>query len=482
MTSTQRLCTAIQHNYGAQPDGSWAESYVDSNTGATLFTQPIQPYKPTQTPPAQVGLENDWCVLAQQQQQTQEVVATEVIEASVSTGSPMDGLIVMGVAILSLIGVGGLGLALSYRIKPDPTMQFLPAKNPPHLLPATELEHLDFEDEAEPAAVKPAERAEKAIGTSQWDEEEDAPIDTSADEQRLRDALGYPAVLIYGASGSGKSTLARWFIHERQQIGHTVEVCDPHRAYGQWEDVDHYGDGLDYQACDERLHAFSEKVENRYRTLAQRPNYNPRPHTLLTEEFTNWATQCPHAGSFFASSMSDLRKVNMHALYVAHGRTLSALGGSSGTAKQRDNSLLEIELDVAIDGNGRPVPSGKGHIKYPQQNKRVPFTVPPCVSEFADGKTFVSNESANTEIVELLGKIATEIKKQAAQKEGGHITVRSAAQCLPSDRRSTIYPKMPEYCKALAEMYPEEFEVFQGVADEWRVAYLKSPNYNGEAS
>lgn len=480
MTSTQRLCSSIQHNYGAQPDGTWAESYVDSDTGATLFTQPIQPYKPTQTAPSQVGLENNWCVNSHSQ-----VVAVlpEPVEAPAATASPTDGLIVMGVAIMSLIGVGGLGLALSYRVKPDPTIQFLPKRTPLELPPMPESEELFFEqDELGGQSVDPTVASKKPIqpvnsAAPEWDEEEDTPIDTSGDEQRLRDALGYPAVLIYGASGSGKSTLARWFVHERQQIGHTVEVCDPHRAYGQWEDVEHYGDGLDYQACDERLRAFSEKVENRYRTLAQRPNYNPRPHTLLTEEFTNWATQCAYSGSFFASSMSDLRKVNMHALYVAHGRTLSALGGSSGTAKQRDNSLLEIELDVALDGNGRPVPSGKGHIKYPQQNKRVPFTVPPCVSEFADGKTFVNTESANTEVVELLGKIATEIKKQASQKEGGNITVRTAAQCLPSDRRSEIYPKMPDYCKALADMYPEEFKVFQGTADEWRVAYLKSPTY-----
>lgn len=82
-----------------------------------------------------------------------------------------------------------------------------------------------------------------------------------------------------------------------------------------------------------------------------------------------------------------------------------------------------------------------------------------------------------SELVDLLAKIANEIKKQAAKKEDGHITVRAAAQCLPSDRRKELYPKMPEYCKALAEMYPEEFKVFQGKADEWRVAHLKSPTF-----
>ena len=84
-------------------------------------------------------------------------------------------------------------------------------------------------------------------------------------------------------------------------------------------------------------------------------------------------------------------------------------------------------------------------------------------------------EDSDNELVDLLAKIANEIKKQATQKEGGHITVREAAQCLPSKKRKDLYPKMVEYCQALAEMYPEEFKVFQGRAGEWRVAHLKSP-------
>ncbi|MFG6101692.1 hypothetical protein U2F10_05530 [Leptothoe sp. EHU-05/26/07-4] len=61
MTTTVRSCNAIQHSYGAQPDGSWVESYIDSDTEAVLFVQPIKPYKPTQTAADQVGLENGWC-------------------------------------------------------------------------------------------------------------------------------------------------------------------------------------------------------------------------------------------------------------------------------------------------------------------------------------------------------------------------------------------------------------------------------------
>lgn len=87
----------------------------------------------------------------------------------------------------------------------------------------------------------------------------------------------------------------------------------------------------------------------------------------------------------------------------------------------------------------------------------------------------------DSELVDLLAKIANEIKKRASQKEEGHITVREAAQFMQGDKRKELYPKMPEYCQALASMYPSEFKVFQGVASEWRVAYLKSPTYVSHA-
>ncbi|MDV3349927.1 hypothetical protein QGP82_14575 [Leptothoe sp. LEGE 181152] len=91
-----------------------------------------------------------------------------------------------------------------------------------------------------------------------------------------------------------------------------------------------------------------------------------------------------------------------------------------------------------------------------------------------------SKKKEDSELVELLAKIANEIKKQTSQKKKGHITVRDAAQFIQGSKRKEYYPKMPEYCQALASMYPSEFKVFQGIASEWRVAYLKSPNYKVE--
>ena len=91
--------------------------------------------------------------------------------------------------------------------------------------------------------------------------------------------------------------------------------------------------------------------------------------------------------------------------------------------------------------------------------------------------TAKKKEEESTELVQLLAKIANEIKKQASTKDGGHITVRAAAQCLPGSIRQEHYPKMPEYCQALADMYPEEFKVFSGKAGEPRIAHLKAPTF-----
>ena len=206
----------------------------------------------------------------------------------------------------------------------------------------------------------------------QWDADVTPVAQTAVDI--LQDCLAYPAILIYGPSGSGKSTLAQWLIQQRLVAGHHCEILDPHAAYGAWEGLPVYGAGMDYQACDERLVAFAELVKNRYQVLSTKPNFNPKPHTLLTEEFTNWAQHCPNAAQFFASSMSDLRKVNMFAVYVAHGRTLTALGGKAGVAEQRDQTLLEIELSAIVGPGGKPIPSGKANIYYPGQ-KNAPIAV-----------------------------------------------------------------------------------------------------------
>lgn len=313
--------------------------------------------------------------------------------------------------------------------------------------------------EAAPAAIGPSTRLNALTVAAtpaggQWDEDEVAIAPTAVDI--LQECLAYPAILIYGPSGSGKSTLAQWLIQQRLAAGHHCEILDPHAAYGAWEGLPVYGAGMDYDACDDRLVAFAELVKNRYQVLSSKPQFNPKPHTLLTEEFTNWASHCPHAGQFFGSSMSDLRKINMFAIYVAHGRTLTSLGGKSGVAEQRDQSLLEIELSAIVGPGGQPMPSGMANVYYPgQKNKPIAVEVPTLELEQPANhqglESAYSADSSDDEVAiirEVLIKAAEPLRasqirqKHRALKDG--VDTKSLEQKLERMAHEGFIDRLPE--------------------------------------
>jgi hypothetical protein len=192
----------------------------------------------------------------------------------------------------------------------------------------------------------------------------------------LAELLHYPSVLVYGPPGSGKSTLAEWLIYQRANLGHEIEVLDPHRAAGQWAGLPCYGDGLDYESIDARLGAFRQLVTARYQTRSQSEGFTPSPLTVLAEEFTQWAGHCSNAADFFAISVSDIRKVACHVVYVSHARTLAGLGGAKGLAKTRDSALLEVQLFAQVDPlTGKATPTGHAEIRYPG-GQTTPVRVP----------------------------------------------------------------------------------------------------------
>lgn len=250
--------------------------------------------------------------------------------------------------------------------------------------------------------------------TQSWDEDP-TPVDAHS---ILMECLAYPCILIYGPQGSGKSTLAKWLISQRLQAGHKVEILDPHAAYGAWPGLAVYGAGMDYQACNQRLLAFADMVRARYTELASRPDYNPKPLTVLTEEFTNWSSHCDAAGDYFASTLSDIRKINMMAVYVAHGRTLASLGGKAGAAAQRDQSLLEIEMLGTIGPGGKAIPSGMCRIYYPgRKNEPIEVAVPQFdPSEMTPPPVLPEVKELILAILEAKGNpmLASEIRQQSA--------------------------------------------------------------------
>jgi hypothetical protein len=223
-------------------------------------------------------------------------------------------------------------------------------------------------------------------------------------EQWTPDLMGYPSILIYGAQGAGKTSTAAWLIRERIKAGHQIKVLDPHRAYGQWDGLECIGDGMDYDAINDELKAFTEEIKSRYKVRAEVPNYNPPKLTLVCDEFTQWAKKCPHSATFFEESLTDIRKINLHVLFISHARTLIGLGGSNGLAATRDAGLLELELEAQVDPQTKKAsPKLLGWLKYPgvamNERQRV------AIASWMNGSMDFTGESvASTVIKQTIGQ------------------------------------------------------------------------------
>jgi hypothetical protein len=230
-------------------------------------------------------------------------------------------------------------------------------------------------------SIPPAKTQEPATNdrSSGQTQSERAASSTSAPlppEQWTSDLMNYPSILVYGPQGAGKTSTAAWLIRERIKQEHQIKVLDPHRSFGQWDGLECIGDGMDYDAINDELKAFTDEIKSRYKIRAKTPNYDPPKLTLVCDEFTQWAKKCSHSAAFFEECLTDIRKINLHVLFISHARTLAGLGGSSGLAATRDAGLLELELEAQVDPTTKKAsPKLLGWLKYPgvpqDQRQRV---------------------------------------------------------------------------------------------------------------
>ncbi|XGV94244.1 MAG: hypothetical protein ACAF41_00075 (plasmid) [Leptolyngbya sp. BL-A-14] len=160
---------------------------------------------------------------------------------------------------------------------------------------------------------------------------------TSDPTAYLQNFLEYPG-LLFGGMGAGKSWTARYLVMQKVRAGHQVILLDPHAANHEWKGIRHIGAGMDYRAIAEFLRWYLDEIERRYQEFnrsglteedwQQSLRHQQRITSVVSEEMTNWADRLPGdiGSKFFKSAMSDSRKVLMPPLFVAHDRTLSALG------------------------------------------------------------------------------------------------------------------------------------------------------------
>ena len=275
----------------------------------------------------------------------------------------------------------------------------------PQLAPYLDVEDAHYEDVS--GQAPPANNAQTQTGINAPDQTpETAPTVTPASPATvaattdttayLQNFLEYPG-LLFGGMGAGKSWTARYLVMQKVKAGHQVVVLDPHAANHEWKGIRQIGAGMDYGAIAEFLKWYLDEIERRYQafnrsglteedwqqTLRQQGSVT----SVVAEEMTNWADRLPSdVGSrFFKSAMSDSRKVLMPPLFVAHDRTLSALGDAKGIARLRDAALLELELIPMIHPTTlKPVSSGKGKLKLPGHSEWLPVELPQIERKLTD--------------------------------------------------------------------------------------------------
>ncbi len=173
----------------------------------------------------------------------------------------------------------------------------------------------------------------------------------------------YPSILIFGGQGSGKSSMGKAIAQRRASNGHHIRVLDPHGDPEEWG-FPVIGVGMAYDDINTQLEAFHEEVASRYKQRSQGKR-DFQPITLICDEFTNWAHRCEGSSEFFSAALSDIRKVNMGVIILSHTRTLKGLGNAAGMAAARDGGLIELRLEVEVDENNEPRPTGYGALKMP---------------------------------------------------------------------------------------------------------------------
>ena len=230
----------------------------------------------------------------------------------------------------------------------------------------------------------------------------EAAADTTA---YLQNFLEYPG-LLFGGMGAGKSWTARYLVMQKVRAGHQVILLDPHAANHEWQGIRHIGAGMDYPAIAEFLQWYLDEIERRYQEFnrsglteedwQQSLRQQQRITSVVSEEMTNWADRLPGdiGSKFFKSAMSDSRKVLMPPLFVAHDRTLSALGDAKGIARLRDAALLELELIPTIHPTTRkPVSSGQGKLKLPGHAEWLPVALPQIERKITDFKPWTQPQA-----------------------------------------------------------------------------------------
>jgi hypothetical protein len=196
----------------------------------------------------------------------------------------------------------------------------------------------------------------------------------------LKQIYGSNCILMFGGQGSGKTSFVEWYANQKADQGDEVIVFDVHRKFGAWKGLRVVGDGRDYQAIDDEILQLEKRITARYQQFATVEDFNPRPITLIFEEFSKWKNFCEHSDGFFLTALTDVRKVFVQVVFVAHMKTMSGLTNQKGLAETFKNGVDQLELISekieCTDGIQRARPTGKGKLTLVNAPKPVLVSIP----------------------------------------------------------------------------------------------------------
>lgn len=196
----------------------------------------------------------------------------------------------------------------------------------------------------------------------------------------LKQIYGSNCLLMFGGQGSGKTSFVEWYANQKAEQGDEVIVFDVHRKFGAWKGLRVVGDGRDYQAIDDEILQLEKRITARYQQFATVEDFNPRPITLIFEEFSKWKNFCKHSDGFFLTALTDVRKVFVQVVFVAHMKTMSGLTNQKGLAETFKNGVDQLELISekieCTDGIQRARPTGKGKLTLVNLTKPILVSIP----------------------------------------------------------------------------------------------------------
>jgi hypothetical protein len=240
-------------------------------------------------------------------------------------------------------------------------------------------------------------------------------------DRKMPNLSAYPAVLVYGVPGTGKTTFSEQEVQKRLALGHQVIVLDPHAAYGGWKGCEVVGGGMDYKAIEDKLQWLFKEVKERYSRIKSEPNPEFKSLSIIAEEFTKWSKKVKSSGELFWTSLTDIRKIEIHILFVSHTRTLIALGDAKGASELRDDGLLEIELQGELnDQTGKATPTFQALVKMPGKSLNDRFLV---AIDRISGNTATATPEASLSVPGSNGKLPI----TGAEQPGNLYGMRSEA-------------------------------------------------------